>query len=342
MRVKAFALLVLVAASVTALRALPAIADSVDVKIDEWMTPSKPAYPHDPAVAPDGSIWYTAQRASTIGRFDPATEQFKEFALPTPSSGPHGLQADKDGNIWYTGNAAGLIGKVDPKTGKVTEYKMPNPKARDPHTIAFLQDGRLFFTVQAGNFIGTLDPKAPNGAIKLVESPTVNSRPYGVRLTSKGVPFFDEFNSNKIASADPKTLVITEYPLPNKDARPRRIAIGKDDTVWYGDYARGYLGRFDPATGQVREWPSPGGPQSQPYGITTTGGVIWYSESGVRPNTLVRFDPRTEAFQTWVIPSGGGVVRNMMATADGNLVMACSGVNRVALVEVKNSATSRR
>ena len=54
----------------------------------------------------------------------------------------------------------------------------------------------------------------------------------------------------------------------------------------------------------------------------------------MRPNTLVRFDPATEAFQTWIIPSGGGVVRNMMATANGDLVLACSGVNRVALVDV--------
>jgi virginiamycin B lyase len=49
----------------------------------------------------------------------------------------------------------------------------------------------------------------------------------------------------------------------------------------------------------------------------------------------VRFDPHAETFQTWVIPSGGIVVRNMMATRDGNLVLACSGANRVALVEVK-------
>ncbi len=59
-----------------------------------------------------------AQRASTIGRFDPATEQFKEFPLPTPNSGPHGLQPDKDGNIWYTGNAAGLIGMVDARPAR--------------------------------------------------------------------------------------------------------------------------------------------------------------------------------------------------------------------------------
>jgi virginiamycin B lyase len=70
------------------------------------------------------------------------------------------------------------------------------------------------------------------------------------------------------------------------------------------------------------------------YGIASVGNVLWYSESGVKPNTLVRFDSRSETFQTWAIPSGGGVVRHMMATHDGNLVLACSGVNRVALVEI--------
>jgi len=55
----------------------------------------------------------------------------------------------------------------------------------------------------------------------------------------------------------------------------------------------------------------------------------------VRPNTLVRFDPATESFQTWAIPSGGGVVRNMMVTRDGNIAMAESGVNRVALAVVE-------
>ena len=132
-------------------------------------------------------------------------------------------------------------------------------------------------------------------------------------------------------------MEIREHQLPNPDARPRRIAISPDDVLWYTDYARGYLGRLDPNTGTVREWPSPGGPDSQPYGITTVGSIVWYSESSVRPNSLVRFDTKTENFQTWVIPSGGGVVRNMMATSNGDLVLACSGVNRVAFVEVSDN-----
>jgi virginiamycin B lyase len=105
--------------------------------------------------------------------------------------------------------------------------------------------------------------------------------------------------------------------------------------IWYSDYGRGYLGRLDPVTGKVTEWASPGGAKSRPYGIAVIKGVIWYSESGVEPNTIVRFDPKTEKFQTWTIPSGGGVVRNVSVTRDGNLAIACSGVNRIGLVEIR-------
>jgi streptogramin lyase len=37
------------------------------------------------------------------------------------------------------------------------------------------------------------------------------------------------FGTNKIASIDPETMTLTEYPLPNEGARPRRIALTSDD-----------------------------------------------------------------------------------------------------------------
>jgi len=58
------------------------------------------------------------------------------------------------------------------------------------------------------------------------------------------------------------------------------------------------------------------------------GNVVWYSEWSLRPNTLVRFDTEAESFQAWVIPSGGGVIRNMMASSDGDLVLVCIGGNK--------------
>ena len=309
------------------------IAGRVKISFQEWKVPTPGSRPHDPLAAADGSMWYTGQMANLLGRLDPKTGKIKEYTLP-PQSGPHGLTFGPDGNIWYTANFAGYIGMLDPKSGAVRRYRLPDPNARDPHTPVFDRTGILWFTVQSANMVGRLDPKS--GEIKLVTSPTPKSNPYGMVINSKGVPFFDEFGSNKIGAIDPTTMQITEYVLPSEDARPRRIAITPDDIIWYGDYRRGYLGRLDPKTGKVAEWASPGGPKSQPYGITVLKGVIWYSESGVKPNTLVRFDPKTQKFATWIIPSGGGVVRNMMPTRDGRgLALAESGVNGLALVSIR-------
>jgi virginiamycin B lyase len=311
------------------------IPGDVSVTIKEWEVPTPGSRPHDPLATPDGLIWWTGQWANVLGRLNPKNNEMREFQLKTPMSGPHGLTVDKDGNIWFTGNSAGLVGKLNPKTGDVTEYKMPDPAARDPHTPIFDQKGILWFTLQAANMVGRLNPQT--GEIKLVSAPSPRTNPYGIVIDTKGTPWFVQFNVNKLASINPTTMEIKEYTLPNPETRPRRLAITNDDILWYADYSRGYLGRFDPKTGAVKEYPSPGGRESQPYGITAVKDIVWYSESAVSPNTLVRFDPKTEKFQTWVIPSGGGVVRNMMATKEGNLVMACSGRNRVALVEVRNS-----
>jgi virginiamycin B lyase len=288
--------------------------------------------PHDPLAARDGAIWYTGQMTNRLGRVDPNTGQLKEYALKLPHSGPHGLVEDQDGNVWFTGNNAGYIGKLDARSGGVTDYKLPDPAAKDPHTLVFDRDGILWFTVQQANMLGRLDPKS--GEIKLVTSPTPRSRPYGMAVNSKNVVFFVEFGANKVASIDGKTMQIREYPLPDSGARPRRITIGPDDVVWYTDFARGYLGRLDTTTGKVTEWPSPSGPKSEPYGIVFTKGAVWYSESFAKPNTIVRFDPTTEKFQTWSIPGGGDIVRNMDVTRDGNPVLANSLVNQVGIVEI--------
>src|SRR5437588_11864770 len=90
---------------------LRAIADNVDVKIDEWMTPSSPPYPHDPAVAPDGSVWYTGQRANVVGRFDPRTQQFKEFPSPSPGPAPPATNPNKAATTGTPANPPRLIGK---------------------------------------------------------------------------------------------------------------------------------------------------------------------------------------------------------------------------------------
>src|SRR3982074_3796960 len=100
-----------------------AAADAVGelkVTIKEWDVPTKGAHPHDPALAPDGSLWFTEQLQKKLGRLDPPSGGFKEYPLKIEGSGPHGLVGDSIGNIWFTGNGKGYIGKLDPKSGDLT------------------------------------------------------------------------------------------------------------------------------------------------------------------------------------------------------------------------------
>lgn len=311
---------------------LAAAAKKPSVLIREWDVPTANSRPHDPAVGPDGALWYTGQNANKLGRLDTRSGAFKEYPLRTPGSGPHGLVADRDGNIWFTAIAKGYIGKLDPDTGDIREYRAPGGREIDPHTPVFDHQGILWFTTEESNVIGRLDPHS--GDMKLKEVPTRHAIPYGIVVNSKGVPFFCEFGTNKLASIDPQSLNIKEYSLP-QGARPRRIALAADDSLYYSDFARGYLGHYNPSTGKLEEWPSPGGSGSEPYGIAVSKeGIVWYSESGLKPNTLVRFNPKTKSFSVTPVPSGGGVIRNMVATKEGRLFMACSDVNKVAVADI--------
>jgi virginiamycin B lyase len=244
------------------------------------------------------------------------------------------LVADKNGAIWFTAISGGYVGKLDPNSGEITEYRPSDGTRIDPHTPALDHDGILWFTNEETNFIGRLDPRS--GKMTLTKVPTPHAVPYGIVILRDNTPFFCEFGTNRLAAIDPKTMTIREYALPNTGARPRRLALAPDGSIFYTDYARGYLGHFDPVQGKLlKEWASPGGTASQPYGIAITDdGEVWYSESGVKPNTLIRFDPQSESFSRKEIPSGGGVVRNMVSAPNGRLYLACSGVNKVAVVEI--------
>src|SRR5688572_7291309 len=70
--------------------------------ITEFMIPRAGAFPHDPALAPNGIVWYTDQVNSFIGRLDPVTGAITDISTPTSNSGPHGIDVAADGMVYYT------------------------------------------------------------------------------------------------------------------------------------------------------------------------------------------------------------------------------------------------
>jgi virginiamycin B lyase len=311
------------------------VAGDVTVTFKEWLVPTLGQRPRDPLQLADGTIWWAGMYASLVGRLNPATGEMREFKL-APEARPHSIINDNAGFIWYTGNGNGTIGRLDPRTSDIKVYPMPDPVARDPHTPIFDKKGQLWFSVQQGNMVGRLTPST--GEIKLITVPTPNARPYGIVINSQGVPWVCYNGSNKLASIDPVSMEVKEYPTPTPATRIRRLEVLSDDRVAYVDSGRGFIAILDPKTGVVKEWPSPSGPASHPYAIAVIDDVIWYNESNQRPDALVRFDPKTEKFQSWAIPSGVGIIRHMRVSPDKKLVIHQSSSNRIGLVTIGKAA----
>ena len=307
----------------------------------EWVTPTLGQRSRDPVQAADGTIWWAGQWGNLIGRINPKTGEMKEYPLPANAK-PHTVVLHEAGNVWYTGNMNCTVGKLDPKTEKITEYKMLDPKAKDPHTAVFDRKGILFFTLQNSNMIGRLNPA--DGDIKLVTVKTADAKPYGIKLDSDGFLWVACNGAACLLKVDPASLDITEVKLPTPGTTVRRLDIADDGMIWFVNSGKGKIGRYNPKNGDIKEWDSPSGPQSHPYAIAVVDGVVWYNESGQRPDALVRFDPATEKFQSWPIPSGGvhsGIIRHMRPTRDGDLLIHQSSTNRIIQVTPSNNTPVR-
>lgn len=301
------------------------IAGDVEIDIIEWTVPTLGQRARDPIEAPDGSIWWTGMWASLTGRLDPETGIMEEYRLP-PTSRPHTIVPDADGNIWYTGNSNATIGKLDPISGEVIEY---TTQARDPHSATFHPNGNLYFTAQGAGMLGRLNPAT--GEIKEIET---QPRPYGIKAADDGTLWVAFNGTNKIGAMHPDTMEVKYYEIPNERTRVRRLDLDSEGNVWFVNSTQGKIGRLDPASGEIRQWDSPSGPSSHPYALAVIDDVIWYNESGMRPDALVRFNPASESFQSWAIPSGVGIVRNVWKTEAGNLLIHQSSSNRVGLVKI--------
>ena len=51
--------------------------------------------------------------------------------------------------------------------------------------------------------------------------------------------------------------IITEYDLPRKLAMPHDVVLDSEGLVWYSDFGEQFIGRLNPKTGEVTEFPIP-------------------------------------------------------------------------------------
>lgn len=119
----------------------------------------------------------------------------------------------------------------------------------------------------------------------------------------------EKWNYPLVTFARPKgratRVIYTEYDLPREEIAPHDAIVAKDGTIWFSSFGEQNLGRLDPKTGKVTEFPYPMHRENAPTGSlglrTDAAGNLWLGN--MYQATIIKFDPKTEKFQFWTLPA---------------------------------------
>jgi virginiamycin B lyase len=312
-----------------ALAAIPALAED---KVRFFDLPEG-ARPHDVAPAPDGKVWYTAQRQGALGILDPATGEVEQVPLGEGSA-PHGVIAGPDGAAWITDGGQNAIVSFDPSSRKVTVYPLPEDTGyTNLNTAAFAGDGTLWFTGQNGIY-GRLEPAS--GEIQVFEAPEGRG-PYGITATPDGGIYYASLAGSHIAKVDTKTgeATVVEPPTPNQGAR--RVWSDSRGDIWVSEWNSGQVSRYTPGSGDWQTWKLPG-EQPKAYAVyVDDDDVVWLSDFGA--NAVVSFDPKTETFESFAGSEADASVRQILGRP-GEVWAPESGTDRLMLIRTGSGSPS--
>ncbi len=99
-------------------------------------------------------------------------------------------------------------------------------------------------------------------------------------------------------------VVVTEYDLPRPTIEPHDVIVDSDGMAWYGNFGEQTIGRLDPKTARVTEYPVPELKRGWPTGMLSLRpdreGSLWLGL--MYQGAVAKFDRKTEKFQIWSLP----------------------------------------
>lgn len=283
------------------------------------------SHPHDVAPAKNGSVWYTAQRLGELGILDPISGRTHHIGLGKGSA-PHGVIVGPDEAPWITDGGLNAIVRVDPTTKNVTVFRLPeNTGNANLNTATFDHKGILWFTGQGGIY-GRLDPNTGN--MEVFEAPK-GQGPYGICTTPDGQVYFVSLAGSYLAQIDLDTGNATVINPPTVDQGARRVWSDSTGRLWISEWNAGTLGMYDPVTKKWKEWKLPG-QNPQPYAIFVDDkDMVWLSDFS--SNSIVRFNPSVEEFQSLPFPSPDAKVRQLLGRT-GETLGAESATDKIVII----------
>ena len=99
-------------------------------------------------------------------------------------------------------------------------------------------------------------------------------------------------------------VVITEYDLLRPIVQPHDVYVDSDGVVWYTDFGQQFIGKLEPKTGKVTEFPVPELKKGFPQGTLEIhpdrDGYLWVSM--MYQGGIARFDKKTQTFKIYAVP----------------------------------------
>jgi virginiamycin B lyase len=185
-----------------------------------------------------------------------------------------------------------------------------------PHDIWPAGDGTVWYTAQFKGTLGRLNV-ATGGFREIPLGYGAGSGPHGIVAGPDGDAWVTVMNANAIVRVDSGTEGVTPYSIPSAaNSAPHTATFDNAGMLWFTG-ENGYVGRVDPANGDVDVWPTPRG--AGPYGIDATpaGDVYFVS---LRPDSyLGRVNKQTGAVEVIDPPRPGVQLRRVWSDSRGRL-----------------------
>ena len=263
-------------------------------------------HPHDVAAAPDGNVWYTAQRTGHLGILDPKTGKTEHIALGKGSS-PHGVIVGPDGAAWITDSGQNAIVRVDAKTKAVKLFPLP---AATPYTnlntAAFDGKGKLWYTGQSG-YYGSVDIQG--GEVRIWNAPKGRG-PYGIAATPSGEIYYASLAGNHIAKIDTVNGTATMIEPPTKNQGARRVWSDSKGQIWVAEWLSGNLSMYNPKDASWKLFiPPVANPRTYSVYVDDKD-KVWITEW--KSNAIMRFDPASGQWASFPSNEPDAQVRQML------------------------------
>ncbi|MEQ1754726.1 MAG: carboxypeptidase regulatory-like domain-containing protein [Micropepsaceae bacterium] len=285
-------------------------------KVTEWLVGDGYTFIHDADVAGDQKLYGTDEGHDILWILDRTTGKIEQHKLPdidlprgglfsgmqlpigvfSGKHGPHSMAQTKDGRIWITNALSSTLMSFDPVTKVFKTYQVGHD-ALYPHTVRVDQNDIVWFTIVASNQIGRFDPKTEE--MTVLRLPSNGFIRWTTDMLFPTLMRIGSWFPDQAVHLNLSTHKVFGYSIL---AFPYGIDVNPvDGSIWYAKLYASRIGRIDSTTFEITEWDTPmKGPRRPRFDAK---GILWipaFDEGG-----LMRFDPSTKAFETYVIPSVG-------------------------------------